>query len=184
MGGALSFTRKSEDLLCRHRVFRLPCVYMSQQWGVPFVSSGSPRIFSHLCQSCTAALFCRGLAVGGVLAGGVPCGLFPPVWCFPPRCLGAAPLRFFCRALLHSVLCLMCSLLSGVPAPGRPPGLRHLYIRILIYMHSHTHIFLYGKVYFYMYKCVYIYIYIYIIISIYLFFEKKYAYMYIYNIYI
>jgi len=36
---------------------------------------------------------------------GFPYGLFPPVWCFPPRCLGAAPLRFFCRALLHSFHC-------------------------------------------------------------------------------
>jgi len=29
-------------------------------------------------------------------------GLFPPLWCFPPRCLGAdsglLPLRFLCRA--------------------------------------------------------------------------------------
>jgi len=31
---------------------------------------------------------------------GFSCGLFPPMWCFPPRCLGAAPLRFFCRAWL------------------------------------------------------------------------------------
>ena len=55
---------------------------------------------------------------------GFPVGCFPPSGVFPPWCLGAAPLRFFCRALLHSFLCLMCSLFSGVPAPGRPPGLR------------------------------------------------------------
>ena len=29
---------------------------------------------------------------------GFPCGRFPPLWCFPPRCLGAAPLRFLYRA--------------------------------------------------------------------------------------
>ena len=29
---------------------------------------------------------------------GFPCGQFPPLWCFPPRCLGAALLRFLCRA--------------------------------------------------------------------------------------
>jgi len=29
---------------------------------------------------------------------GFPCGRFPPLWCFPPRCLRAAPLRFLCRA--------------------------------------------------------------------------------------
>jgi len=52
---------------------------------------------------------------------GFPCGLFPPVWCFPPRCLGAAPLRFFCRAWLLSfcdVCCLFCR--PGVWPTARP----------------------------------------------------------------
>ena len=54
---------------------------------------------------------------------GFPCGLFPPVWCFPPRCLGAAPLRFFCRAWLLPFFVM--SVFSAVPASGRPPGQRH-----------------------------------------------------------
>jgi len=28
---------------------------------------------------------------------GFPCGRFPPLWCFPPWCLGAAPFRFLSR---------------------------------------------------------------------------------------
>ena len=35
-------------------------------------------------------------AVGGW--GSPVCGRFPPLWCFPPRGLGAAPLWFLCRA--------------------------------------------------------------------------------------
>jgi len=52
---------------------------------------------------------------------GFPCGLFPPVWCFPPWCLGAAPLRFFCRAWLLplcDVFSLLCRL--GVWPTSRP----------------------------------------------------------------
>jgi len=32
-----------------------------------------------------------GFAAEGVLAGGFPRVLFPPLWCFPPRCAGAVP---------------------------------------------------------------------------------------------
>jgi len=66
---------------------------------------------------------CRGLAVGGVMAGGVSLWAVSPVWCFPPRCLGAAPFRFFCRAWLLPFFVM--SVFSAVPASGRPPGLRH-----------------------------------------------------------
>jgi len=61
-----------------------------------------------------------GLAAGGVLAGGFPrvlfspCGvLFPPLWCFPPRCAGAVPP---CGLLTRSVA-------SCIMGPtGRPSG--------------------------------------------------------------
>ena len=52
---------------------------------------------------------------------GFLCGRFPPLWCFPPRCSGAAPLRFLCRALLLALMSL-CLDVSGIPVPGRPPG--------------------------------------------------------------
>jgi len=55
---------------------------------------------------------------------GFPCGLFPPVWCFPPRCLGAAPLRFLCRAMLLAFMSCVPDA-SGIPVPGRPPGHQH-----------------------------------------------------------
>ena len=55
---------------------------------------------------------------------GFPCRRFPLLWCFPPRCLGAAPLRFLCRALLLALMSL-CLDVSGVPVPGRPPGHQH-----------------------------------------------------------
>jgi len=55
---------------------------------------------------------------------GFPCGRFPPLWCFPPRCLEAAPLRFLCRAWLLPFI-VMSSVFSAVPASGRPPGQRH-----------------------------------------------------------
>jgi len=78
-----------------------------------------------------------------VLAGGFPAVVSPPLWCFPPRCLGAVPPPVFrprflydhaptCRALLgprHARLGLAAH--GGAhrhhpvrvnPAPGRPPG--------------------------------------------------------------
>ena len=85
MGGALCFTRKSEDLLPPLPILqRGPLLVEDSRWGVCW------RV-------------------------GFPCGLFPPVWCFPPRCLGAAPLRFFCRAWLLP-FCDVCSLLSSLPS--------------------------------------------------------------------
>ena len=49
------------------------------------------------------------IPVGG---WGFPVGCFPPCGVFPPRCLGAAPLRFFCRCLLSCFHCLRCVLSS------------------------------------------------------------------------
>ena len=87
-----------------------------------YIAAGaSQRGESHVLRVAACECFCWRV--------GFPCGLFPPVWCFPPRCLGAAPLRFFCRASrLAFLLSLseMCSVFPGVPAPGRPPGLRQL----------------------------------------------------------
>ena len=58
---------------------------------------------------------------------GFPRGLFPTLWCFPPRCLGLCPLRFLCRALLLAFMCCAISDVSGIPVPGRPPGHQHLF---------------------------------------------------------
>ena len=144
MGGALSFTRKSEDLHCRHRVFRLPCGCKSRQWGVPFVSRGSPRIFSHLCQSCTAApSSCRGLTVGGVLARGVFLWAVPPRVVFPPGVWGLPPSGSF--AARGCYLSVMSIVFSAVPASGRPPGQRQvLYAYVCMYVkirrHQHTRV--------------------------------------------
>ena len=64
------------------------------------------------------------LVVGG---WGFPVGCFPPCGVFPPRCLGAAPLRFFCCAWLLpfcDVCCLLCR--PGVWPTARPPAWQRL----------------------------------------------------------
>ena len=123
MGGALSFTRKSKDLLCRNRVFRLPCGYMSQQWGVPFAlcfTRKSEDLLPPLPILHRGPFLVEDSRWGGCWRVGFPCGLFPPVWCFPPRCLGAAPLRFFC----HAWLLPFCDVFSLLCHPGVWPTSR------------------------------------------------------------
>ena len=114
MGGALSFTRKSEDLPCWHRVFWLPCGYMSQQWGVPLVSRkvrGSSTTSANLAPRPSS---CRGLAVGCVLAGGVPLWAVSPLVVFPPAVFGGcAPSGSLSRIAASFLPCLcLCSLAS------------------------------------------------------------------------
>ena len=65
---------------------------------------------------------CRGLAVGGVLAGGVPLWAVSPLVVFSPAVFwGLPPLRFLCRALLLAFMSCVPDA-SGVPVPGLPPG--------------------------------------------------------------
>jgi len=76
-----------------------------------------------------------------MLAGGFPRVLFPPLWCFPPGCLGAMPPPVFRRSMImspHAEPTSGCSAPDSgwqsaaarpgttlsVPAPGRPPGHR------------------------------------------------------------
>ena len=63
MGGALCFTRKSEDLQPPLPILhRGPLLAEDSRWG-----------------GCWW------------MAGGVPLWAVSPLWCFPPRCLGAVP---------------------------------------------------------------------------------------------
>jgi len=59
------------------------------------------------------------------LAGGVSLWAVSPRVVFPPAVFGGCPPPVLLSRVVATFLCLMCSLLSGVPAPGRPPGLRH-----------------------------------------------------------
>ena len=92
MGGALCLTQKSEDLLP----------------PLPILHRGPLLVEDSRWGVCWRV--------------GFPCGRFPPLWCFPPRCLGAAPLWFLCRALLLAFMSCV-SVFSGVPAPGRAANL-------------------------------------------------------------
>jgi len=83
--GALSFTQKSEDL-------RPPCQSELAVGGALSFTQKSEDL-QPPCQSCTAALlfFVEDSRWGVCWRVGFPRGLFPPLWCFPPRCLGAVP---------------------------------------------------------------------------------------------
>jgi len=58
-----------------------------------------------------------GLAAGGVLAGEFPRVLFPPLWCFPPRCAGAVPPRGLLTRSVASAFMGPPPLPSGVGTP-------------------------------------------------------------------
>ena len=66
--------------------------------------------------------------MGGVLAGGVSLWAVSPRVVFPPAVFGGCPPPVVLSRVVATFLCLSCSLLSGVPAPGRPPGLQQLHI--------------------------------------------------------
>jgi len=60
----------------------------------------------------------------GVGRWGFPVGLSSRV-VIPPAVFGGCPPPVLLSRVVATFLCLMCSLLSGVPAPGRSPGRRH-----------------------------------------------------------
>ena len=117
-----------------------------------------------------------------VLAGGFPRVLFPPLWCFPPRCAGAVPP---CGLLTPRVALLSWDHMAGLRASPRQtragsslaaagaPQLhasalqqrRRLAHRpahvIYIYIHIHIYIYIHIYTYIYMYTCICIYIYVY-----------------------
>jgi len=86
-----------------------------------------------------------------LLAGGFPHVLFPPLWCFPPRCFAAVPPPVFRRCCLYDPVATPCPPLGphraavsqtragraaarpgttlSVPAPGRPPDHHQLFRR-------------------------------------------------------
>jgi len=87
---------------------------------------------------------CRGLAVGGVLAGGVSLWAVSPRVVFPPAVFGGCPPPVL-LSLLAFLLSLseMCSVFPGIPAPGRPPGQQQLQSDFLLdppplVCHTHT----------------------------------------------
>jgi len=91
--------------------------------GLAASSSTSNRVNSKLFKYQKKVELCY--IVDSCWRVGFPCGRFPPLWCFPPRCLGAAPLRFLCcRAYLLALmsLCAATMSLAGRSARRRDAG--------------------------------------------------------------